>query len=208
MKNIEIIETTKLVDYDYALTFMEKRISLVKSGDSNELIWFLEHPSIYTTGRGNYIKKKFINNVPLYNTGRGGKITWHGPGQRIIYFIINLKKRELDIRKFVTNVENFIILSLKELNISAYKKEKLIGIWTLDKNKKEAKISSMGLRVSKGIIYHGVSLNVSCDLNPFYDIEPCGIKGSRVTSIDQLKKTINTKVIDSVLKKNLKLLFI
>ena len=207
MKNIEIIESKKIIDYKVAINYMEEKLLAIKNNTTKELIWFLEHPSIYTSGRGNPVKKNYINNIPLYNSGRGGKITWHGPGQRIIYFIIDLKKRGLDIRRFVGNIEKFIIESLLELDIKAYKKNNIVGIWTLDKEKKEAKIASLGLRVSKGIIYHGLSLNVSCDLSNFYKIDPCGIKNSRVTSVKNLKTLISRNEVDEVLKRKLKLLF-
>ena len=207
MKNIEILVSDKLISYESALKFMEERINHVKEKKSKELIWFLEHPSIYTSGRGNYVNEKYINNIPVYNTGRGGKITWHGPGQRIIYFVIDVKKRNIDIRRFVSNIENFIIKTLEHLNIRAFKKEKLVGIWTVNKIKKEAKIGSLGLRVSKGIIYHGVSLNISCNLENFYKIEPCGISEPSITSINEIKGLIKTKYVDTILKKNLYLLF-
>ncbi len=208
MKNIEILETKKPVNYQDALIYMEKKISLVKNNTSKELIWLLEHPSIYTTGRGYHIERKSINKIPLYNTGRGGKITWHGPGQRVVYFIINLKKRNIDIRRFVNNIENLIIKSLKELKINAYKRDNMIGIWTLDKDRNDAKIGSLGLRVSKGIIYHGLSLNVSCNLSPFYNIEVCGVKNPKVTSINDLLGFIDNKFVDRILKNNLNLLFL
>ena len=207
MENIEIIESKNIIEYNYAINFMENKVSQVKDNSCREIIWFLEHPSIYTSGRGNPVNKSYINNIPIYNSGRGGKITWHGPGQRIIYFIIDLKKRGLEIRRFVSNIEKFIIESLLELDIKAYKKNNIVGIWTLDKEKKEAKIASLGLRVSKGIIYHGLSLNVSCDLSNFYKIDPCGIKDSRVTSVKNLKNLINRNEVDEVLKRKLKLLF-
>ena len=207
MKNIEIIESKNIIEYNYAINFMENKVSQVKDNSCREIIWFLEHPSIYTSGRGNPIKQDKINKIPIYNTSRGGKLTWHGPGQRIIYFIINLKKRGLDIRRFVNNIEQFIISSLSNLDIKAYKKNKIVGIWTLDKNKNEAKIGSLGLRVSKGIIYHGLSINVSCDLSNFNNIDPCGIKDSRVTSIKSLKNVTSKKVVDEVLKNNLNIIF-
>ena len=207
MKNIEILESKKIIDYKFAINYMEEKLLEVKNNTAKELIWFLEHPSIYTSGRGNPVKQNYINKIPIYNSGRGGKITWHGPGQRIIYFIIDLKKRELDIRRFVSNIEKFIIESLSELDIKAYKKNNIVGIWTLDKEKKEAKIGSLGLRVRKGIIYHGLSLNVSCDLSNFYKIDPCGIKDSRVTSVKSLKNLINKNEVDEVLKRKLKILF-
>jgi lipoyl(octanoyl) transferase len=207
MKNIEIIESKKIIDYKVAINYMEEKLLAIKNNTTKELIWFLEHPSIYTSGRGNPVNKSYIDEITIYNSERGGKITWHGPGQRIIYFIIDLKKRGLDIRRFVSNVEKFIIKSLLELDIKAYKKNNIVGIWTLDKEKKEAKIGSLGLRVSKGIIYHGLSLNVSCDLSNFYRIDPCGIKNSRVTSVKNLKNLINKNEVDKVLKRKLKVLF-
>tara|TARA_B100000886_G_C20242756_1_gene415308 strand:- start:83 stop:709 length:627 start_codon:yes stop_codon:yes gene_type:complete len=207
MKNIEILESKNIIDYKFAINYMEEKLLGVKNNTAKELIWFLEHPSIYTSGRGKPINKSYINKIPIYNSGRGGKMTWHGPGQRIIYFIIDLKKRGLDIRRFVSNIENFLIASLLELDIKAFKKNNVVGIWTLDKEKKEAKIGSLGLRVSKGIIYHGLSLNVSCDLSNFYKIDPCGIKDSRVTSIKNLKNLIKKNEVDEVLKRKLKVLF-
>ena len=207
MKNIEILESKKIIEYKYAVNYMEEKLLCVKKNTAKELIWFLEHPSIYTSGRGNTIKESYINKIPVHNTGRGGKITWHGPGQRIIYFIIDLKKRGLDIKRFVSNIEKFIIDSLLELGIKAYKKDNIVGIWTLDKEKKEAKIGSLGLRVSKGIIYHGLSLNVSCDLTNFYNIDPCGMKDSRVTSVKNLNNLITKNKVDEVLKRKLKILF-
>ena len=207
MKNIEILESRNIVDYKFAINYMEKKLLGVKNNTEKELIWFLEHPSIYTSGRGNPVNHNYINEIPIYNSGRGGKITWHGPGQRVIYFIIDLKKRGLDIRRFVSNIEKFLIESLLELDIKAYKKNNIVGIWTLDKEKKEAKIGSLGLRISKGIIYHGLSLNISCDLSNFYKIDPCGIKNSRVTSVKNLKNLINKNEVDKVLKRKLKVLF-
>ena len=205
--NIEFIQSKNPILYNQALAFMEARVSCVKNNKKNEMVWFLEHPSVYTSGSGIFIKESFINNIPVYNTGRGGKITWHGPGQRIIYFIINIKKRNINIRSFVNNIEKFVIESLSKFNIKAYKKEKLIGIWTKDKNKKDAKISSLGLRVTRGIIYHGVSININCDLSNFYNIEPCGISQPCVTSIQELSGFTQIKKFDLILKKNIKFLF-
>ena len=120
--SLEFLVSNYLVDYSEAIKFMEERVNLIKKGQEKEAIWFLEHPSLYTAGRSYKIKYDYIENTPLYNTGRGGKITWHGPGQRIIYFMIDIKKRKYDIRKFVSNIENYIIISLKELEIKAFKK--------------------------------------------------------------------------------------
>ena len=205
--SLEFLVSNYLVDYSEAIKFMEERVNLIKKGKEKEAIWFLEHPSLYTAGRSYKIKYDYIENTPLYNTGRGGKITWHGPGQRIIYFMIDIKKRKYDIRKFVSNIENYIIISLKELEIKAFKKKDLIGIWTKDKEKNDAKIASLGLRVSKGIIYHGVSLNIDCDLSYFKKIDVCGIRNSNITSIFSLKNKIFKDNVDEVLERNISVIF-
>ena len=205
--SLEFLVSNYLVDYSEAIKFMEERVNLIKKGQEKEAIWFLEHPSLYTAGRSYKIKYDYIENTPLYNTGRGGKITWHGPGQRIIYFMIDIKKRKYDIRKFVSNIENYIITSLKELEIKAFKKKDLIGIWTKDKEKNDAKIASLGLRVSRGIIYHGVSLNIDCDLSYFKKIDVCGIRNSNITSIFSLKNKIFKDNVDEVLERNISVIF-
>ncbi|MEC6997353.1 MAG: lipoyl(octanoyl) transferase LipB [Pseudomonadota bacterium] len=205
--SLEFLVSNYLVDYSEAIQFMEERVNLIKKGQEKEAIWFLEHPSLYTAGRSYKIKYDYIENTPLYYTGRGGKITWHGPGQRIIYFMIDIKKRKYDIRKFVSNIENYIIISLKELEIKAFKKKDLIGIWTKDKEKNDAKIASLGLRVSKGIIYHGVSLNIDCDLSYFKKIDVCGIRNSNITSIFSLKNKIFKDNVDEVLERNISVIF-
>ena len=203
-KNLEIdlIISKKLVTYEEAISFMEKQVSYIAKGKRNEAVWFLEHPSVYTTGRAFESKTKSIDNIPIYNTGRGGKITWHGPGQKIVYFMINIKQRKNDIRKFVSNIEKYIIYCLSEIGIIAYKKKNLIGIWTKNKQGNDAKIASLGLRVSRGIIYHGLSINIDCDLSYFEKIDPCGIKNSYVTSIASIKKNIQKIQIDEILQKN------
>lgn len=204
-KEIEILVNYKEVAYKKSLKVMEKRVIDIKNGRAKELIWFLEHISIYTSGRGYIENKKVINNIPVYNTNRGGKITWHGPGQKIIYIVLNLKKRQIDIRKFVFNLEEFIIQSLKEVNIDCFRKTKHIGIWTINKEGDEAKIASLGLRVSKGIIYHGMSINFNCDLTNFYQINPCGINNAIVTSVNNLNKNIQSNYLDNILQKNVSL---
>ncbi len=200
---IDLFISKDLVTYEEAISFMEKQVSYIAKGKRNEVVWFLEHPSVYTTGRAFQSKTKNINNIPIYNTGRGGKITWHGPGQKIIYFMINIKQRDKDIRKFVSSLEKYIIYCLGELGIIAYKKNNLIGIWTKDKKGNDAKIASLGLRVSRGIIYHGLSINIDCDLSYFKKIDPCGIKNSYVTSIASIKESIKKIQVDEILQQNI-----
>jgi len=201
--SLDFLISEHLVDYDKAMAFMEKRVSLIKKEKALEAIWFLEHPSIYTAGRSHGIKEGYIENVPILNTSRGGKVTWHGPGQRVIYLMIDIKKRKYDLRYFVSNLEQYIIKCLQELKIKAYKKDNLIGIWTKDKSLNDAKIASLGLRVSKGIIYHGISININCDLSFFKKIDVCGIRNSNVTSIYSINKNISYKEVDRILQKNI-----
>ena len=205
--SLDFLVSNYLVDYSEAIKFMEERVNLIIKKEEKEAIWFLEHPSLYTAGRSHKIKYDYIENTPIYNTGRGGKITWHGPGQRIIYFMIDIKKRKFDIRKFVSNLEKFIVICLKELEIQAYKRKDLIGIWTKDKEQNDAKIASLGLRVSKGVIYHGVSLNVDCDLSYFKKIDVCGIRNSNVTSIFSLNNRVFKNNVDEVLERNISAIF-
>ncbi len=206
--SIDFLITNQQVDYNKALEFMEERVNLITRGQANEAIWFLEHPALYTTGRSNETEMKHIQNIPIYNTKRGGKITWHGPGQRIIYFMINIRERKYDIRKFVFNLESYLIKSLLELKIRAYKRKNIIGIWTKDKSKNDAKIASLGLRVSKGVIYHGISINIDCDLSYFKKIDVCGMKNSYVTSISSLKENLKKDEVDIILQKNISDIFI
>ena len=205
--SIDFLITNHQVDYNKAVQFMEERVNSITRGQANEAIWFLEHPPLYTTGRSNETEMKHIQNIPIYNTRRGGKITWHGPGQRIIYFMINIRKRKYDLRKFVFNLESYLIKSLLELKIKAYKRKNIIGIWTKDKSKNDAKIASLGLRVSKGVIYHGLSINIDCDLSYFKKIDVCGMKNSNVTSISSLKKNLVKSEVDIILQKNISDIF-
>ena len=174
MKNIEILESKKIIDYKFAINYMEEKLLDVKNNTAKELIWFLEHPSIYTSGRGNPVSQSYINKIPIYNSGRGGKITWHGPGQLICYFVLDISKRKKDIRKFITAIENSIIETLKDFKIISFSDRKNIGIWVLDK-KEEKKIAAIGFRVKKWIAFHGFSLNLSNNLDNYKKIVPCGL---------------------------------
>ena len=205
--DIDLLVSKGLVPYNQAITFMEDRVQHILKKKKNEAIWFLEHPAVYTTGRAFESKIGKLANIPIYNTGRGGKITWHGPGQRVIYLMINIKERKIDIRKFVFNLERYIIICLKKLDIESYRKKDLVGIWTKDKKGNEAKIASLGLRVSRGIIFHGLSININCELSYFKKIDPCGIKNSHVTTISSLKKNILKKNVDEILTKNIQEIF-
>ena len=185
--NIEIKISKKPVDYKKAVIFMEKRLDKIREGKARELIWILEHNDIYTAGsrsKKNEILDKSIN---IIKTSRGGKITWHGKGQLICYFVINLNKRNKDIRKFITNIEKSIINTLKEFKIKSFSDRQDIGIWIkIEGNIK--KIAAIGIRVKKWIAYHGFSLNINNDLKKYNKIIPCGIEDKAVTNLESIKK--------------------
>ena len=200
--NIEIKKSIKPVNYDKAINLLEERVEqLANNKKAKELIWFLEHPSIFTGG-SSYKKEEILDNsIKINKTSRGGKITWHGPGQLICYFAIDLSKRNKDIRKFIEIIENSIINSIKFFNINLKSDRNNIGIWFND-GKNLKKVGAIGIRVKKWIAYHGFSLNICNELKHYEKIVPCGIKDKKITNLIKIKKQ-NYKNISSLLEKNL-----
>ncbi len=185
--NIEIKISKKPVDYNKAVIFMEKRLDKIREGKARELIWILEHNDIYTAGSRSKKSEILDKKIKVIKTNRGGKITWHGKGQLICYFVINLNRRNKDIRKFVTNIEKSIINTLKEFKIKSFSDRQDIGIWIkIEGNIK--KIAAIGIRVKKWIAYHGFSINIDNDLKKYNKIIPCGIKNKAVTNLESIKK--------------------
>ena len=186
--NIEIKKSQKLVKYEEALRLMEERLLQIDQKKSKDLIWVLEHENIYTAGtsyKENEILDKSIN---IFKTNRGGKITYHGPGQLICYFVIDLKKIKKDLRNFISIIEKTIIDSLKSYDINTFSDNGNIGIWYND-NSKIKKVAAIGVRVSKWIAYHGFSINIDNDLKKYDAIIPCGINNKGITNL----KTINNQ---------------
>jgi lipoyl(octanoyl) transferase len=184
--NIEIKKSEKPVKYESAIQLMENRLVDLSKEKTNELIWTLEHNEIYTAGTSfdeNEILDKKIN---VIKTNRGGKITYHGPGQLICYFVIDLKKRKKDIRKFISVIEKTIIDTIKFYNIDTFPDKKNIGIWYNDGSKIK-KVAAIGVRVSKWIAYHGFAININNDLNKYKSIVPCGIKDKGVINLNTIK---------------------
>ncbi len=198
---IEWKTSNQIINYKDAVDFMEDRVKQIYNSQAPEMIWLLEHPSIYTAGTSSE-DKDLINShvIPVYETGRGGKYTYHGPGQRIIYIMLNLKNRKADIRKYVENLENWIIAVLKEIGILAERKEGRIGIWTKSQLGEEVKIAAIGVRVRKWVTYHGISINVAPNLDYYNGIIACGIKEFGVTSLKELGYNITYKELDYILK--------
>ena len=183
--SIEIKLSKKPIPYKKAMLFLHKRVQQVKNGDNKELIWILEHPKTYTAGVSFKQNEIIDKKIKVIKTNRGGKITLHNPGQKIIYFVINLNNRKKDIRKFINKIELSIIEFLKIFKIHAKKDKKNIGIWV-----KERKIAAIGLRVSRWVAFHGFSINISNNLNEYLSIVPCGLNNKEITSVFLEKKII------------------
>ena len=181
--NIEIKISKKRISYKKAMLFLNKRVDEVKNGKKRELLWILEHPTTYTAGVSFNQKEILDKKIEIVQSNRGGKITLHNPGQKIIYFVINLNKRKKDIRKFINVIEKSVIQFLEAYKIIAKKDKKNIGIWVHQK-----KIAAIGIRVSRWVAYHGCSINISNNLNQYLKIIPCGLDNRKVTSIFKEKK--------------------
>mgnify|MGYP006108121883 CR=1 FL=1 len=200
---IQIKKSIKPVKYDEAIIFLEKRLMEINTYKKNDLIWILEHEEIYTAGTS-YKEDEILNkNINLIKTNRGGKITYHGPGQLICYFVIDLKKREKDIRKFITLIEKTIIESLSEFNIKSFGDPKNIGIWIKDKTGIK-KVAAIGIRVSKWIAYHGFAINISNDLTKYQDIIPCGILDKGVTKLKEIDNQDYNNLSDVIINNFIK----
>ena len=186
--NIEIKKSQKLVKYEEALRLMEERLLQIDQKKSKDLIWVLEHENIYTAGTSYKENEILDNSIKIFKTNRGGKITYHGPGQLVCYFVIDLKKIKKDIRNFISIIEKTIIDSLKSYNINTFSDKENIGIW-YDDNSEIKKVAAIGVRVSKWIAYHGFSINIDNDLKKYDAIIPCGVKDKGITNL----KTINNQ---------------
>ena len=185
--NIEIKKSIKPIKYKDAIDLMEKKLINIDLKKGKDLIWLLEHEEVYTAGTSFNENEILDKNIKFIKTNRGGKVTFHGPGQIICYFVIDLKKRKKDIRKFISIIEKTIIDSLLEFDIKTFNDSKNIGIWFNDNNKIK-KVAAIGIRVKKWIAYHGFAINVNNDLNKFKSIIPCGIIDKEVTNLEKIKE--------------------
>ena len=181
--SIEVKISKRRISYKIAMNFLNKRVEAIKQKKGKELLWILEHPVTYTAGIRSNKKEILDSNIQILNTNRGGKITLHNPGQKVIYFVLDLNKRKKDIRKLITLIESSIIEFLLIYNIKGKKDDKNIGVWV---NKK--KIAAIGLKISKWIAFHGCSINVQNNLKDYLKIKPCGLNNQKITSIFNEKK--------------------
>mgnify|MGYP001427708901 CR=1 FL=1 len=200
--SIEIKKSIKPVKYDLAINYLEYRVKeIISKKSEKELIWFLEHPSIFTGGSSFKEYDILDNSIKITKTSRGGKITWHGPGQLVCYFVIDLNKRKRDLRKFINIIENSIIKTLNDYKILSSSDRKNIGIWYKKENQ-IFKVAAIGIKVKRWVAYHGFSLNINNDLKSYKKIIPCGIRDKAVTNLINIKKQNYNKIINK-LEKNL-----
>jgi lipoyl(octanoyl) transferase len=201
--NIEIKNSKKPIEYVKAIKFLEERIDKILKKKEKELIWVLEHPSIYTAG-STYKESEILDkSIIVHKTNRGGKITYHGPGQLIFYFVLDLNKKNKDIRKFINIIEKTIIETLNQYKIKSIADRKNIGIW-VKRNKKLKKVAAIGIRVKKWIAYHGFSINIKTNLKNYEKIIPCGINDKDLINLCTIKRQNYNNLPNELIKNFLK----
>ncbi len=207
---VDWITADGLTDYDDAVAWMETRAADVRAGTANEAIWLVEHPPLYTAGTSADVADLTDpDRFPVYTSKRGGQYTYHGPGQRVAYVILDVEKRGKDIRKFVHDLERWIILALDQFNVKGEVREGRVGVWverddkplTITGAKAEDKIAALGIRIRKWVSFHGLSINVEPNLSHFDGIVPCGISEHGVTSLVDLGLPVTMEDVDVALKK-------
>ena len=201
-----------LVPYQTALAVMDDRTAAIADGSASELVWLVEHPPLYTAGTSARPGDLIVERFPVHAAGRGGQFTYHGPGQRVAYVMLDLKRRGPDIRRFVATLEEWIIRSLAAFNVAGERRDDRIGVWVRRPDKgpdHEDKIAAIGIRVKRWISLHGIALNVECDLSHFAGIVPCGIADARygVTSLLDLGLPVTMAQVDAVLRRQFEPLF-
>ena len=197
-----------LTPYPDALEFMQNRAAQIASSDAPEQVWLLEHPPLYTKGTSaNESDLVMPDKFPVYEAGRGGQYTYHGPGQRVAYVMLDLRKRGRDVSAFVRGLEQWIIDSLAEFDITTERRCGRVGVWVEHDDGREEKIAAIGVRLRKWVSFHGISINVNPNLSHFGGIVPCGISEHGVTSLEKLCKQADMRTVDAALKRNFEAIF-
>lgn len=212
MNEVEWIISSGLIEYPDALKAMDERVDLIQKGNAKELVWLLEHPPLYSAGTSAKPEDLLTpNRFPVFKTGRGGQYTYHGPGQRVAYIMLDLNRRRRDIRAFVSSLETWIINTLAKFNIRGERRSDRIGIWVrrtdLNNPEREDKIGAIGIRIKRWVTLHGISINVSPDLEHFGGIIPCGIGGYGVTSFEDIGQPLEFYDLDVELRTEFDQLF-
>ncbi|MBY0282278.1 MAG: lipoyl(octanoyl) transferase LipB [Alphaproteobacteria bacterium] len=197
------LNSSKLIEYPEALKFMEHHVHSIRMNQTQEIIWCVEHPSVFTAGTSS--KAEHLLNsfgFPVYQTGRGGQYTYHGPGQLVVYIMVDLEKRQKDIRLYISTLEKWIIKTLSHFNINAEQRPGRVGLWVKGKNSREEKIAAIGVRVTKWVTWHGLSINVCPNLDHFQGIIPCGLSEYGITSFEELGVKATLSEVQAKLEKN------
>lgn len=205
MREVAWTVSSELIDYSDSLKRMKNRVELIQSGKAIEQIWLLQHPPLYTAGTSAKVHDLIARDrFPVFETGRGGQYTYHGPGQRVIYLMLDLHNYRQDVRMYISLLERWLINTLSHLDVNATRMDDRVGIWVpigqVNNKIKYEKIGAIGVRIRRWITSHGVSLNISPNLEHFSGIVPCGINDSGVTSLEKLKREIDIAKIDKLLK--------
>jgi len=208
--------STGLTDYEEAVSFMEREATRIADGEADELAWLVEHPPVYTAGTSAKTDGLVTaDRFPVHKTGRGGEYTYHGPGQRVVYVMLDLKRRRQDVRGFVSALEALIIRTLAAMNVKGERREDRVGVWVVRPDRPplpnglpcEDKIAALGIRLRRWVSFHGLSINVSPDLDHFSGIVPCGIRDYGVTSLEDLGLLVTLPEVDMILRRNFEDLF-
>lgn len=197
---VEWVVSKGLVAYPEALAAMEARVAAIADGTAPECVWLLEHPPLYTAGTSARPEDLVDARFPVYETGRGGQFTYHGPGQRVAYVMLDLKRRSPDVRRYVSALEAWIIGTLSTFNVTGERREDRVGVWVRRKGGGEDKIAAIGIRVRRWVTFHGISLNVEPDLSHFGGIVPCGVREHGVTSLADLGLPVTMAEVDAVMR--------
>ncbi|HKJ73304.1 MAG TPA: lipoyl(octanoyl) transferase LipB [Alphaproteobacteria bacterium] len=208
MTTVEWKHTPGEVDYPSAVRAMEDRVAAIHAGDALDLVWLVEHPPLYTGGTS--AKREDLltaNRFPVFETGRGGQYTYHGPGQRVAYVMMDLRRRDGDVRRYVRDLEQWLIDTVADFGITAERREGRVGVWVDRGEGREDKIGALGVRVRRSVTYHGVALNVAPDLDHFSGIVPCGVREHGVTSLEDLGVETDMDAVDAALRKNFERIF-
>lgn len=208
---VEWITSAGLVPYDEAVAWMEARVAAIHEGRADEAIWLVEHPPIYTAGTSARAEDLVDpDRFPVFATGRGGQYTYHGPGQRVAYVMLDLNRRGRDVRRFVAALESWVIATLAEFNVRGERREGRVGVWVArpekpalpDGTPREDKIAAIGVKLRRWVSFHGISINVEPDLSHFGGIVPCGISGHGVTSLVDLGLPVTMADVDLALRRS------
>jgi lipoyl(octanoyl) transferase len=198
-QGLEWVVRPGLLPYPEAVAFMEARVAEIAVGHAPEMVWLVEHPPIYTAGTSASDADLLDARFPVFKTGRGGQFTYHGPGQRVVYPMLDLKRRKPDVRAYVRDLEEWLIRAFAQFGVKGERRRDRVGIWVAREGGREDKIAAIGVRIRHWVTFHGIALNVNPDLSHFSGIVPCGVRGHGVTSLADLNVQVSLDEVDAAL---------